>query len=140
MEDTVFVENPGPGVMFVAGRMVPPGEGRHIARSALVAEAAAPADAPPVDADAPLRALLEGSVATITAQLSGLTQEALDRLAELEAEREHPRKTLVEALEAEKLKRAEEALEDQKAAAAEAAAKAAAEAAAQAGDTDADAK
>lgn len=105
MEKTRFVENDTAAPIFVAGRMIPPGEGRDVPESAFAPEPAKVIE-PVADADAPLRELLGGSVADVKAKLPDLTQEALDRLSDLEGEGKHPRKGVLEALADEKLKRA----------------------------------
>jgi hypothetical protein len=112
---TKHIHNPGTNVMFVAGKMIPPGEGRDIDERDLppelreaAPEAAAP-EAPGLDEQ--LQALRAGAVKEITAALPVLTHEALDRLQELESGAEHPRKTLLTALADERLRRANDALE-----------------------------
>ncbi len=111
---TKHIENNTPNTIYVGGRMIAPGEGRDIDER----------DLPPEHRDAPvvvvhegpslddeLAALLnEGTVKELTGLLPSLTIESLDRLAELERAREHPRKTLLEALADEALRRANDAL------------------------------
>ena len=108
------ISNDTPNTLFVGGKMIAPGEGRDIDELDLPAELREPApepeEAPVPGLDEELGNLLHESVKEITAQLGGLTHEALDRLAELERGREHPRKTLLEAVADELLRRANEAL------------------------------
>lgn len=108
------ISNDTPNVMFVGGKMIPPGEGRDIDERDLPPEHREPAPEPE-EADGPsvdeqLEAILHQSVKDITGLLDSMTNEALDRLAELERAREHPRKTLLEALADEALRRANDAL------------------------------
>lgn len=112
---TKHIYNPGPNVQFVAGKMIPPGEGRDIDERDLPPELR---DAPPEPAapeapslDDELQALRKGSVKEVAAALPALSHEALQRLQALEAEAEHPRKSLLAALADEALRRADEALE-----------------------------
>lgn len=108
------ISNDTPNVMFVGGKMIPPGEGRDIDERDLPPEHREPAPEPEPEApslDDELGVLLnEGTVKELTGLLPSLTIESLDRLAELERAREHPRKTLLEALADEALRRANEAL------------------------------
>lgn len=111
---TKHIENNTPNTIYVGGRMIAPGEGRDIDER----------DLPPEHRDAPvvvvhegpslddeLAALLKESVKEIKDLLPGLTHEGLDRLAELERGYEHPRKTLLEAIADEVIRRADEALQ-----------------------------
>lgn len=111
---TKHIENNTPNTIYVGGKMIDPGCGRDIDER----------DLPPEHRDAPvvlvvaglslddlLADVLKESVKEITHQLAGLTHEALDRLAELEHEAKHPRKTLLEAIADEKIRRADEALQ-----------------------------
>ena len=102
-----YVTNETANMMYVGGRMIAPGEGREVD----VAD-----DAPPVveeavaDPDEPLRELLKGTVAGVTAVLDGLSLETLQRLQVLEAEGEKPRKGVMEALADAQIKLADAAL------------------------------
>lgn len=113
-----YIENTTGQVMYVGGKMIPPGEGREIDEAQLPAEhrdaPAALVEEPVLDGltDADLLELLEGNVDQVTSALDGLDAEALIRLAALEAERSHPRVTIERAIEAERLKRADAALSD----------------------------
>lgn len=111
---TKHIENNTPNTIYVGGRMIAPGEGRDIDER----------DLPPEHRDAPvvvevagpslddeLAMLLKGPVKDVVATLGTLTHEALDRLAEIEGTYAHPRKTLLEAIGDEKIRRADEALQ-----------------------------
>lgn len=112
-----YIENDTDHTIYVGGKMIPPGEGREIDEALLPAEHR---DAPVAVAEEPdqgdgmteadLLELLEGNVDQVTAALGDMDAEALIRLAALEAERSHPRVTIERAIEAERLKRANEAL------------------------------
>lgn len=110
---TKHIENNTPNTIYVGGRMIAPGEGRDIDER----------DLPPEHREAPvvvveagpslddeLAALLKGSVKEVAGTLGALTHEALDRLADIESGYTHPRKTLLEAIADEKIRRADEAL------------------------------
>ena len=111
---TKHIENNTPNTIYVGGKMIAPGEGRDIDERDLPPELR---DAPVVvepagpSLDDELAALLKESVKEIKDLLPGLTHEGLDRLAELERGHEHPRKTLLEAIADEVIRRADEALE-----------------------------
>lgn len=112
---TKWIENPGKNTMFVGGKMIPAGEGRLIDEASLPPErrdaVARVSDAPEAPGlDDLVRALLKKSVRDVTAELPGLTQEALDRAQALESEDKTPRSTLLAAMSAEQLKRADERL------------------------------
>ena len=108
------ISNDTPNVMFVGGKMIPPGEGRDIDERDLPPEhrepAPQPEEAPVPGLDEELGVLLVNTVRTLKEMLPDLSHEALERLRELEAEHEHPRKTLLEAVADELLRRANEAL------------------------------
>ena len=111
---TKHIENNTPNTIYVGGRMIAPGEGRDIDERDLPPELReAPAvvvdEGPSLDDE--LAALLKESVKEIKDLLPGLTHEGLDRLAELERGHEHPRKTLLEAIADEVIRRADEALQ-----------------------------
>ena len=111
-----YIENDTDHVMYVGGKMIPPGEGREIDEAQLPAEHSdvpVPATEEPESdglTEADLLELLEGNVDQVTAALADLDAEALIRLAALEAERSHPRVTIERAIEAERLKRADAVL------------------------------
>lgn len=116
---TKYIHNSTAEVIYVGGKMIAPGEGRDIEMDQLPAEhqdapAEAAPDAPSLDDD--LQELRAASVKAISEKLSALTQEGLERLGELEAAADAPRKTLIEAIEAEKMDRAEALLDGEKAA------------------------
>ena len=115
---TVHVANEGKHIIYVAGRAIPPGDGRDIEERELPAgfhKPAAAADAPAepglVELVTDLRAQ---SVKAIVAELEGLTQEALDLLSEYEQAAPSPRKSLLSALGDEHIRRADEALQGDK--------------------------
>ena len=103
----VPIENNGQMPIYVGGVMIPPGETRHFEDDMLPPEFRAPAEvqAEPESLD-PLLAVLEGTVAQIKHGLPDLSDEELDRLEMLEAEGK-ARKTLIEAIAEERLRRAE---------------------------------
>jgi hypothetical protein len=101
-----YQENTGNSPLWVNGVLIPPGEGREVE----VADDAPPqVEEAPVDADAPLRELLEGNVAAVTAALEGLGMDTLKRLGELESEGKD-RKGVLEALANAQIKLADAAL------------------------------
>lgn len=111
---TKHISNDGPNTIYVGGKMIAPGEGRDIDERDLPPElrdAPVVEEAPEPSLDDELAALLKGSVKEVTATLPALTHEGLDRLAELERGHEHPRKTLLEAIADEVLRRADDALQ-----------------------------
>lgn len=109
-----YVHNDTAAVMFVAGRMLQPGEGREIDGEELPPEGA---DTPGAielqipSAEEVAQALQAGTVVTITAALPGLDAETLDALEMLEAAQDNPRVTLQQAIAAERLDRAKAAAE-----------------------------
>lgn len=117
-----YIENTGRNVMFVGGKMIPPGEGREVDERLLPPELRDPPPQPEAPA-APgiaeqLVALLKGNVKEVTAALAGLSGDALAMVEAIEASDGTPRKTVLEAVRAEQLKRAQDALDaDAKAAA-----------------------
>lgn len=110
---TKHIHNPGPNTMFVGGKMIPPGEGRDIDESLLPAEHrdTAPAEAEKQPSlDELLADLLKKPVKELIDGLGGMTQEALERMEALEGEAKKPRASLLQAIAAEKVARADEAL------------------------------
>lgn len=110
---TRYIENTTRQTIFVGGKMILPGEGRDI-DEALLPKAATEDPATDTAAD-PLEELLLAlqaqTVAAIRAELPTLKVEALDRLEALEKAAEHPRKGVLEAVQAERLRRAAEQLD-----------------------------
>lgn len=109
-----YISNDTPNPMYVAGRLIPPFDGRHFHDHELPPEhapapAVAAAAATP-SLDEQLREILKGTLKEIQPQLAGLTFEALERLAALDAASEQPRKTLQSLIDEEKLRRADETL------------------------------
>ncbi len=108
--DNVVIENTGSGVMHVAGQMIPPGEMRifaasqvppHMRPQEVPAEPLAPSEAEV------LAQMLGHSVPQVTELLPSLAADDLNRLevAELAGK---ARKSLLEAVGAERLRRAAE--------------------------------
>ncbi|MFN4360530.1 MAG: hypothetical protein ACK4F4_07380 [Hylemonella sp.] len=103
-----YIENPGPNTMFVGGCMIPPGEGREVeTHEPIEAEATAQSQAPSLDEL--VLAELAKPVKDVIAGLSELTHEGLDRMEALESESKK-RKSLLEAIAAEKVARADAAM------------------------------
>lgn len=105
-----YIENTGKNVIFVGGKLIPPGDGREVDELLLPPELkdAAP---PAVESGAPSVAeqvaeLLRGSVKAIKEQLAGLSGEALDLVDTIEGGAETPRVSLLAAVKAERIKRA----------------------------------
>lgn len=112
---TRHIENTTDSPMFVGGKMIPPGTGRDIDEALLPPEYrtdALPAagDAPPSVFDLVLQ-LQQGSVKDIVAKLPELGQEALDLLAEAEKAAAKPRTSLLTAMDAERIRRANDKLQ-----------------------------
>lgn len=106
---TRYIENTTAHAMYVGGKMIPPGEGRDIDEALLPKAAAEATDAPDSGNDSmedALRELQAQTVAAIRAELPNLKAEALDRLEDLEKTSEHPRKGVMEAVQAERIRRA----------------------------------
>jgi hypothetical protein len=106
------ISNTSDRTMFVGGVMIAPGESRDVDAAYLPPEhqddapPAAEPDSGQPDPDANLRELLKGTVKDLTAQLDDFSDETLKRLAELEAETDTPRSTLLGAITDLQLKRA----------------------------------
>jgi hypothetical protein len=110
-----YVENTGRNVIFVGGKMIPPGEGRDVDEGLLPAELRDPAPAPagPVEPSMAelLAELLKGNVKAVVAELPGLSADALAMVEQIEGSDGSPRKTVLEAVRDEQLKRADAALD-----------------------------
>ena len=105
------VTNNGKMNIWVGGQMIPPGETRHFEAHHVPPEyrpapAAAPAE--PEDPSDPLEILRAGNVKEITAGVPALSLEDLDRLEALENAAEVPRKGVLAAIAADRLRRAAE--------------------------------
>lgn len=106
------ISNTSDRTVFVGGVMIPPNESRDVETAYLPPEhqddapPAAEPDSGQPDPDANLRELLRGTVKDLTAQLDDFSDETLKRLAELEAETDTPRSTLLGAITDLQLKRA----------------------------------
>lgn len=106
----VAVHNGGKSPMYVAGRMIPPGETEHIEAAQLPPElqgdaAGAGARQDEIDALAdaaadPLAELQANSSKIVIAALPDLDVVKLQRLAALEEASDKPRKTVLEAIAA----------------------------------------
>lgn len=109
---TKHITNDGTEIIYVGGKMIPPGEGRDIDETMLPPEhrdAPAQDEAKKPSLDELLAEELKKSVKELVDGLGGMTQEALDRLEALEREGK-ARKSLLEALAAEKIARADETM------------------------------
>lgn len=115
---TKYVENLTNHTMYVGGKAIPAGEGRDIDVAYLPPEHQD--EVLPVAVSAPslddlLTVLLAKGVKDVLPELDGLTQDALDRLIELENESATPRKTVLEAVKALQIKRAADQMDAQQA-------------------------
>lgn len=103
----VPISNDGQSVIFVGGRMIPPGEVVLFEEHELPAEYRAPAEpsaeVPPED---PLAVILDMKVADVVNGLGALDDQDLAKLGELEAAGK-ARKGVLEAVAEEQLARAE---------------------------------
>ncbi len=117
-----YIENTGTDVMFVGGKMIPPGEGRHIEVATTAPELSGETAAPAAEEGPSLAQLvaemLKGNVKSVVAQLAELTGEALDLVVTIENADSTPRKSLLDAVAAEQLRRANVRLEEEQAQAA----------------------
>lgn len=116
---TKYIENTTDSPRYVGGRMIPPGEGRDIDVRYLPPELRDAVDdegqAVPPALDELLEQLRAKGVKSIAEELAELKLEALERLYELESLADTPRKTLLTAIDAERLRRANAALEAEEA-------------------------
>lgn len=112
---TKHIENTTSAPIFVGGKLIPPGTGRDIDVAFLPPEHRDGAPSTPADESPSLHALVVGLLARpvkeITAELPSLTQEALDMLLEAEQGGAKPRTSLVAAIEAERIRRANAQME-----------------------------
>lgn len=112
---TQYFENTGDAPIFVGGKMIPAGAGRDIPLALLPPELRQPAATPAEPGEPSLPELVENvrklSVKLITEQLPSLSSESLDMLLELEAAQASPRKGVVDAVAAERIRRADEAMQ-----------------------------
>lgn len=110
-----YIENTGRNVMFVGGKLIPPGEGREVDELLLPPElqdspVVVAATADPSVAQR-VAELLKGNVKTVVAELVALTGEALDLVETIEGGADAPRKGVLAAVKAERLRRASEKLD-----------------------------
>ena len=109
-----YVTNDGPNTIYIGGKLIAPGEGREVDERLLPRDQSMPVKEQPPEPGPSLDDLVgelrAKSVKDITAELPGLTQEAFDRLAELEHGDPIPRKTLLAELGTEQIRRADAAL------------------------------
>ncbi|MBL8387005.1 MAG: hypothetical protein JNK17_02090 [Hydrogenophaga sp.] len=114
-----YIENTGRDVIFVGGKLIPPGEGREIDESVLPPELQDKQPEQLVDAGPSLAELiaefLKGNVKEVKAGLHDLTGEGLDLVDTIEGGAETPRSTVLEAVKAERIRRANAALEEEQA-------------------------
>lgn len=115
--DKIAISNPGSGPMYVGAAMIAPGETRLFERHHVPAhllpenqQAVPPAPPPPPDR---LADLVAGNAKTVIAAIPALSNEDLTRCEQLEQARgadgnefTEPRKTVLEAISEETLKRA----------------------------------
>ena len=111
-----YIENTGTNVMYVGGKLIPPGEGREVDELLVPPELRDPAPLPAAAEVSPnvaelVAELLRGNVKSIKAQIEGLSGEALDLVTTIEGGAEAPRKTVLEAVEAERIRRASQKLD-----------------------------
>lgn len=113
---TKHIHNPGPNVMFVGGKMIQPGDGRDIDEIYLPPELRDPPAEevkPEPSLDELLAEELKKSVAKLVLLLPEWKLEVLDRLVELEGSAAAPRKSLLTAIDAERLRRASAQIDGQ---------------------------
>ena len=109
------IPNPTLMPIYVNGTMIPPGESRDFDEADLPPEHRAPETPPAEDLPPdPLVELVKTSVKVIVAGFETLSDEDLARLQGIEQEGQN-RKSLLEAIAAEQLKRADAAIEKQNA-------------------------
>lgn len=111
---TKHITNNGTDTIYVGGKMIPPGEGRDIDEGLLPAELQdKPVEQAPAEPnlDELVTAELGKPAKEVIDGLAALTQEALERMETLEGEAKKPRKSLLEAIAAEKVQRADAAMQ-----------------------------
>lgn len=107
-----FFENTGKSPMYVGSTMIPPGEGKLVDVPASRAAPAAPPAGPSLDAL--VLEMLAKALTVIIPHLADLTMEALDLAEALETGKDgKKRKTLIDAIGAERIRRANEKLQAQ---------------------------
>lgn len=106
--DKIPITNDSAMPIYVHGVMIPPGETRHFNASDVQAQFR-PQPTPEEQSEPanPLLELLQGKVADITALLGGMSEEEIGDIETLENAAKNPRKSLLEAIGAERLKRAQ---------------------------------
>lgn len=113
---TKHIQNPGNDTIYVGGKMILPGEGRDIDTNFLPPELQDPPSTLSAAVEVSLIDLLaelQGkSVKVITAELPQLTHEALELLADMEGKAETPRSSLLGAIKAEQIRRAQQLQDD----------------------------
>lgn len=115
---TKHIENPTASPLFIGGKLIPPGEGRDIDVRLLPPEhqdapptAQEPAAPAPVDLVALVKDLHAKPVKDIVAELPTLDAQVFALLAQAESEHAKPRTSLLAALDAERIRRANAQLE-----------------------------
>lgn len=103
-----YVENNTRSPMYVGNTMIPPGEGKVVDVPEPAAAAPATPAAPSIEPQ--LAELLDHPIKEIEPQLPGLTNEALDLLEQLE-QGGKTRSTLIAAIQAERIRRADAKLQ-----------------------------
>lgn len=102
-----YFENKGTTTMYVAGVMILPGDGAMVDVPPEPVGQAAPKQATLAEQVA---LLLQGTVKFITASLDNLSDDTLDMMRSLEEQAANPRTTLLTAIDAEGLRRADATL------------------------------
>lgn len=102
-----LITNDGKSPMYHGNTMIPPGESRLVE---VAGEAAAPTPAAGPTLPEQLAILLAGTIAVIKPELEGMTNEGLDLAYQLE-EAGLKRSTLLAAIDAERLHRADQRLQ-----------------------------
>lgn len=109
-----YIENKGNSPMYVGSVMIPPGEGKIVEMPVLRSELAPPAAPAGPNLVEQLTPLLDQGIKDIVPQLKDLTFEALDLLEQLE-QGGKTRKGVIDAIGAERMRRANARLEAEEA-------------------------
>jgi hypothetical protein len=107
--EEVAVKNNGKNTMYCGGFMIPPGETRILPSAVVPAhlkQPPAPVERREPSQDEAIKKTLALSVKDIAAMLPDLTLNALGDLEAAEESASHPRKTLLSAIQEERLRRA----------------------------------
>lgn len=109
-----YIQNDTDAMIFIGGKMLLPGEGREFEDSLVPPEHQVPAEVPAdeaMDLAQQLQGLLKAKVGEILPHLPLMTVEALAMVAQLEGESARPRSSLLAAVDAERIARADAALQ-----------------------------